>query len=294
MFESYINKLKPYFSFQNIVIAIISVPVLMSLILLLTDDSDEYAQVASASYSVVQARCAPGSRAGPAGITNGEPTRYGIDYNVRTPSNYDATIAHSLLMVYAPARANEARIEKLTKLTFEATAAGFIVAYADHPELSTTTTVQLGTIPGLIAKKWCIDENRIFLTGHSDGGAVAMALGFIAGTKPLPAAIAPSAAGIRGEDLRGRKCPEPVSVMVMHSKKDHLFPGYGAESSGWWAFCNQCSPIPKKLENGCMAYPNCAKNVKTWFCEGDKVHKQWPAINQTLIGFLSAAGRDSQ
>lgn len=294
MFESYVKKLKSYFTFQNIAIAIASIPVLMFLILFLTDDSDEYARVASTSYSIVQTRCAPGTRPGPAGVTNGESTSYGIDYNVRTPSNYDPTIAHPLLMVYAPARANEARSEKMTGLTFEATAAGFIVAYADHPNLSPTTTVQLGTIPGLIAKKWCVDENRIFLTGHSDGGTVAMALAFIGGTKPFPAAIAPSAAGIRGTDLRDRKCPDPVSVMVMHSKNDHLFPGYGEESSWWWAFCNKCSPVPKKMDNGCVAYPNCAEDVKTWFCEGNKVHKLWPAMNPTMIEFLSTAGRGSK
>lgn len=117
-------------------------------------------------------------------------------------------------MVYAPAGANRARTDKLTGLTYEATTAGFIVAYADHPELSPTTTVQLGTIPGLIAQKWCVDQKRIYLTVHSDGGTVSMALAFMAGTKHIPSAIAPSAAGINYGDLSDRSCPDPISVMI--------------------------------------------------------------------------------
>ncbi len=118
-----------------------------------------------------------------------------------------------------------------------------------------------------------------------------MALAFMAGTKHIPKAIAPSAAGIDYQDLHNRKCPEPIPVIVMHSVNDHLFPKYGLQSSGWWAACNRCEPIPKKIGNGCMAYSGCAKGVKTWYCEGDKLHAQWPGINDTLIDSLVSVGR---
>ena len=72
--------------------------------------------------------CPPGTREGPAGITDGERSAKGIAYNVRTPANYDATVAHSLLMVYAPAGINQFRNEGFTGLTKEATQAGFIDA----------------------------------------------------------------------------------------------------------------------------------------------------------------------
>jgi polyhydroxybutyrate depolymerase len=52
----------------------------------------------------------------------------------------------------------------LTGLTLKATTAVFIVAYADHPEPSPISTIELGTIPRLIAKKWCVDEQRILDT----------------------------------------------------------------------------------------------------------------------------------
>lgn len=294
MFEDYLDKLKTATPFQKNVFKILFfLPIFIMLIIFLSEDNEDYSQIGNASYGSETAspQCDAGTRRGESGVINGESTLEGIKYNIRTPLNYDPTIAHPLLMVYSPASSNRAKTEKTTALTLKATTAGFIVAYADHPALSPTSTIELGTIPGLIAKKWCIDEQRIFLTGHSDGGTSAMALAFMAGTKQIPKAIAPSAAGIDAQDLRDHKCPKPLPVMIMHSANDHLFPNYGRQSSGWWAACNQCEPIPEKISNGCMAYAGCAKGVKTWYCEGDKLHAQWPSINDTLLDFLISVGR---
>lgn len=291
MLHRQIKSLAPYINIRNLIIlGLFSLPMVLVLMVFFSNENDNLDQPGTTTYlyGPNQARCPSGSRSGEAGSINGESSTDGIKYNVRTPLNYDPTFAHPLLMVYAPSGANRARTEKLTGLTFEATTAGFIVAYADHPELSPTTTIQLGAIPGLIAKKWCIDQNRIYLTGHSDGGTVSMALAFMAGTKHIPSAIAPSAAGINYGDLRDHSCPSPISVMIMHSAKDRLFPGYGEQSSGWWAACNDCGPIPEKMANGCIAYTDCADNTKTWYCEGEKPHSKWPAINSTLIEFFTS------
>lgn len=235
--------------------------------------------------------CQPGTRPGNAGATNGETTAKDITYNVRTPNDYDPRIAYPLLMVYAPAGTSAARSEKFTDLTPYATAAGFVVAYARHRRMSIPTIIELSTIPGLVAKKWCIDEKRIYPAGHSDGGTVALALAILEQTRTLPAAIAPSAAGMRGVDLAEFSCPTPLPVMVMHSADDKLFPGFGAEVAAWWAACNKCNPTPGPLmENGCVAYPNCAGGVATWYCEGAGSHATWPPLSASIIKFFSAAG----
>ncbi len=235
--------------------------------------------------------CAPGARPGRAGITDGERTPEGIAYNVRTPSNYDPTVAHSLLMFYAPASGTAAGSERVTGLTEPATRAGFVVAYADSRRLSIPVIRELGAIPRLVGRKWCVDERRIYLTGHSDGGTVALALAILDDTKALPAGIAPSAAGLAGEDLARYACRPPLPVLAMHSAKDTHFPGYGAQSARWWAACNRCDVSnTRRLANGCIAYEGCARAGPTWYCEGTNDHAKWPGLNDTLLRFLREAG----
>jgi polyhydroxybutyrate depolymerase len=232
-------------------------------------------------------RCDPGTKPGIAGASNDEKTPAGIRYIVKTPGNYNSSIAHPLLMVYAPARTNRYESEDFVHLTQEASAAGFIVAYADHHAMNPETIEKLAGIPELIEKKWCIDHKRIFLTGHSDGGTTAMAIAFINGTKHISAAIAPSAAGIRGEDLKAYQCPNPLPVMLMHSSHDTLFPGYGNEAIQWWAACNGCEATPPvKDADGCVTYSGCKNNVVTRYCEGTGTHSKWPGNNKAIIDFF--------
>lgn len=234
-------------------------------------------------------RCDPGTKPGSAGASNEEKTPAGIRYMVKTPLNYNSRIAHPLLMVYAPGGRNRYESEEYIYLTQEATAAGFIVAYADHRAMTPETVEKLAEIPGLIEKKWCIDKKRIFLTGHSDGGTTAMGIAFINGTKHIPAAIAPSAMGIRGEDLKEYHCPNPLPVMVMHSSQDTLFPGYGKEAIQWWVACNGCDATPPvKDADGCVTYQGCRNNVATRYCEGTGTHSEWPGKNKAIIDFFKS------
>src|ERR1041384_3095158 len=234
-------------------------------------------------------RCELGAKPGNAGSSNDEQTSAGIRYMVKTPANYNSNIAHPLLMVYAPGGRNRYESEDYMYLTQAGTAAGFVVAYADHRTMTSKAIEELAEIPELIEKKWCIDKKRIFLTGHSDGGTVAMGIAFLAGTKHIPAAIAPSAVGIRGDDLKVQSCPSPLPVMVMHSSRDTHFPGYGKETVQWWAACNGCDTAgPVRDGDGCVTYVSCKKNVTTRYCEGTGTHPEWPGNNKAIIDFFRA------
>ena len=250
---------------------------------------DRGKMLGEAVYGVdsITVRCESGTKPGLAGPSNEEKTSVGIRYMVKTPVNYNSTIAHPLLMVYAPAGMSRYESETFTSLTQEATAAGFIVAYADSRRLSAKAIEELAEIPGLIERKWCIEKKRIFLTGHSDGGTVAMGIAFLKGTRHIPAAIAPSAMGIRGEDLNKESCPNPIPVMVIHNRGDSLFPGYGKETIQWWAACNGCETANPVLDaDGCFTYKNCKNNVTTRYCEGTGTHREWPGKNKTLVEFF--------
>ena len=232
-------------------------------------------------------RCEAGARAGRAGATDGKVSGDGIRYMVRTPSNYDAAFAHPLLMVYAPAGQSRWASERLTGLTTAATKAGFIVVYADHRQLNIPAIEQLGAIPDLVAKDWCIDPKRVYATGHSDGGTASLALAVIEKTKRIPAAIAPSAAGWTGKDLEEFQCREPMPVMIIHSKNDSLFPGWGVQTAAWWAGCNRCDVTKTKtVEGGCRAYQGCASGGATLYCEGTGSHREWPNLNRLILEFF--------
>jgi len=205
---------------------------------------------------------------------------------IRTPLNYEPTYPHPLLMVYAPSGIGSRMVEQFTGLTHQATALGFIVAYAESIPLNTDGIAELGRLPEKISRRWCIDRNRVYLSGHSDGGTVSMALAFMAESPLHPAAIAPSSAGISGEDLEAYACPQPVPVMVFHNKGDRLFPDFGAQTSRWWARCNHCAGEPIVDAQGCLRYQDCSSPVR--YCELSGGHLRWPRRNQTMLSFFAS------
>lgn len=103
--------------------------------------------------------------------------------------------------------------------------------YTDHRLLGISSIEKLGATPGAVAPKWCIDEKRVSVTGHSDGGTVAIALAVFEQPKQVPAVIAPSAAGWTGKDLEADHCRAPLPVMIMHNLQDTMFPGWRTQTA---------------------------------------------------------------
>jgi polyhydroxybutyrate depolymerase len=232
--------------------------------------------------------CAPGTKDGEPGSTDGLMSAAGVPYNVRVPEDYDPTVGHPLLMVCSPAGATEFDTEWFTGLTPPALEAGYIVAYADwrSPQYS-AYVADLGSIPAKIAERWCVDENRVYLTGYSDGATMTSLMVIWEQVEPRPAAIAPSAAGVSAAYLAGQTCPPPVPVMVLHSSGDTLFPGYGAQAATWWAECNGCDPEPgDPAADGCVAYTGCVEDVEVRYCEGTGAHGYWQDLNESMLQFF--------
>jgi polyhydroxybutyrate depolymerase len=252
-------------------------------------------ELGTADYAALDlpVRCGPGEKPGQAGQDNGVSTAGGIRLGVRTPRNYDAARAHPLLVVFAPAGHGRVRSEQFAGLTRDATAHGFIVAYADHRPLAPAIFDELGKVPALIAARWCVDERRIHFAGHSDGGTAAAAVAFLRTSALAPAGLMISAAGIREQDLAQYACPPPVSVMLVHSREDDLFPppAFGIGAARWWAACNQCGPRTQRSAEGCEEYSGCAGGRRTLYCETSGAHTRWPALGGAMLDFLAAARR---
>jgi polyhydroxybutyrate depolymerase len=243
-------------------------------------------ELGEADYAALAlpAQCAAASPA------NDVKTPGGLRINVRAPANYDARLAHPLLVVYPAAGQSRHASESFSGLTREATARGFIVAYPDHRPLKLKVFDLLGEVPATVAREWCVDQKRVWLAGHSDGGTAASALVFL-NKSSLPASgILVSAAGLRAEDLRAYACPVPRPVMIVHSKDDRLFPppAYGSEPAQWWAQCNRCEAKTVSVQTGCVEYSGCANGARTLFCEVSGGHSRWPGINAVMLDFAGA------
>jgi len=233
------------------------------------------------------AACAPSSRAGPPGASARLRSPEGVSYRVRAPLNYSPLHAHPLLVVYAPAQHSPAANEAFTQLTHAATARGWLVAYAGALPMSLAATKAFAQLPADIARHYCVDDKKIFATGHSDGGTLTTALAVLPGLPHPFRAIAPSAAGMTGEDLKAYPCPAPLPVRVFHNTDDTHFPGYGAAAARWWAQCNGCRATRVPEAAGCWRFEGCPAAAGVTYCERPGGHQHWPTSATELLSFFS-------
>jgi len=207
---------------------------------------------------------------------------------IRAPVNYRVE-PHPLLIVYSAAGMTAADTEHFTGLTAAATARGYVLTYVSHLGPSMAAMVEFARVPSLVAAHWCIDPQRIYLTGHSDGGTATTAVALQGKTAWPIAAIAPSAAGFNADDFKSFKCPvSPPSTMVWHGAHDSLFPGWGKEAATWWAGCAGCrTESAGASPNGCFQYTGCPSSAQVFYCETDAGHLKWPRENiPAILDFL--------
>jgi polyhydroxybutyrate depolymerase len=232
--------------------------------------------------------CAPGSRTGRAGLNDGIQTPDKLTIAVRTPSDYDPTRAYPLLVVFPPAGLSRRRSENFYDLTEEATKRGFVVAFSDSRGSSAGAMAQQAKVAETVASFFCIDGKAVSYAGHSDGGTMAEAVAAgMTGAGTAPRSIAASGAGITGGDLAAMACPATASVLIIHSRTDEKFPGYGRNAAAFWARCGKCAPMDLAAAgDGCHAYQGCAVGHRVTYCETSTPHKEWPPMNNFILDFI--------
>jgi polyhydroxybutyrate depolymerase len=127
-----------------------------------------------------------------------------------------------------------------------------------------------------LSEATCIDSQRIYVSGFSNGGGLAHRMGCDAAD--LVAAVAPVAT-----DLRTQPCNpvRPISMIEVRGMSDSLEPyeggvvgppggqylSPGAQGSlQLWADINQCEGAPMTTEEYCEGYTTCEGGVETILC----------------------------
>lgn len=230
--------------------------------------------------------CPLGMRDGGAG-RHERTSAQGVPYTVVTPRNYRAGQAHPLLLVYAPAGFGPGLSERYAGLTGGATRAGFVVGYVGSLQLSRQAVDRLGAVAKEVIAHWCIDPQRVYASGHSDGGTVATALAALPEHRGLLHGIAVSGAGWQTEDFAAAGCGAPLPVMILHGARETHFPGFGRQAAAYWSGCNGCSDagIPAPDRPGCLRFSDCA--APTVYCETDRSHWRWAGDPPAIIDFLA-------
>ncbi len=246
-------------------------------------------KVAAAGQDIgIKAACGPGSRTGHADLYDNLQTADMLTIAVRTPSDYDPTRAYPLLVVFPPAGYNRLGSENFYDLTTEATRRGFVVAYSNHLGISPPSVLQQAKVTETVASFFCVDEHSIAYLGHSDGGSMAEGIpAYVPKAAVAPHSIVASAAGMTAEDLAAMPCPSIPAVMIVHSRNDERFPGFGRGAAAYWGRCAACAPADLNAStDGCHDFTGCAKGKRVTYCETSLSHKKWPLLNSAMLDFI--------
>ena len=144
-----------------------------------------------------------------------------------------------------------------------------------------------------VSAQACVDEQRVYATGYSNGGGMAYMLACRAAD--MFAAVAPAAFDMIAETAC--EPSRPVSVFAARGTRDSIVPFEGGKSTPptryrldpitflgaegsfeKWADINHCSGTPANLGNNCKGYSNCDGDTEAVLCTATGgTHKAWEA-----------------
>ncbi len=211
-------------------------------------------------------------------------------YLLHVPETYDATKPVPLVLNFHGLLKSGSYQQDYTGMSDKADEEGFIVAYPDGIESSwnagiccpPATTLQVDDVGfardlvAALSEAYCIDADRVYATGSSNGGMLAHRLGCEAAD--VFAAIAPASAYLAVDDCDPGR---PVPVIQTQGTADPVVPYWTAKASNaFWASNNLCgATYPYYHEGGatCYAFDGCAEGATVAFCEVKGMGHTWPS-----------------
>lgn len=140
---------------------------------------------------------------------------------------------------------------------------------------------------------YCVDLQRVFVTGFSNGAYMANQLGCRRGDRIR--AVASHGGGgpyeVSGEyDDHGHlRCKgKPVASLVVHGTSDGtVSPSEGQKSLEHWTAANHCSSSARTSPPGCVAYQGCLNQVLACKIQG-LGHSLWQQAKHVTWAFFEA------
>jgi len=171
----------------------------------------------------------------------------------------------------------------------------FILVYPDALGTPTAWDMQgaedtdfFDTLLDLMSTTYCIDEARIFATGHSSGGYFTNTLACQRGD--VLRAIGPVSGG--GPFVFGTTCTGQVAAWITHGTADETVALTNGESSrDYWAEQNGCDVTQTTVPSPdypCVEYTGCDAGFPVRWCEHPGGH-DWPTfVPQGLYDFFAS------
>jgi poly(3-hydroxybutyrate) depolymerase len=211
-------------------------------------------------------------------------------YVLAVPSGYDRNRAYPLVLAFHGAGSSGAQAQQYFGVQ-QASAGQAILVYPDAITRSGTrqwgysgtgATEDLGFVDALLGQlraTLCIDDARIFATGHSSGGFFSNNLGCARGN--VLRAIAPVAGGGPFVSCDGGQ----VAAWLMAASNDTVVPPSSGQSSrDTWLRANHCGTTTQAVGPGaCVAYQGCDTGYPVHWCLEATGGHNWPSYGGTAI-----------
>jgi polyhydroxybutyrate depolymerase len=222
-------------------------------------------------------------------------------YDLFVPAGYDPAVAAPLVLNFHGLFGSPSQQAEFSQFDPTAEAHGMLVAYPEGigasfnaggccGEASSAGVDDVGFARALVADvsaKMCVDPQRVYATGMSNGGHMAHRLACEAAD--LFAASASVAGLVWVQDCTPSR---PISMIQFHGDAD-LIVGYSGvpEMMAAWAERNGCSPTSETtFEQGdmyCETWPGCDAGVEVSLCTIDGGGHCWPGNGSCIFGHSS-------
>lgn len=226
-----------------------------------------------------------GNATAPTGVTNSDIQANGKarTYVLAVPDGYDANIPLPLVFAWhglggsgAGARSYFGIEQQSAGQAIFVYPNGLVVSLGDTgwDLTSNGDDVQLfDAIVDSVEQTYCIDQARIFSTGHSFGGYFSNALG--CARAGVLNAIAPVAGG---GPFQGT-CSGAVAAWITHGSNDSVVAfSQGEGSRDHWLASNGCGTGTSQVTpTPCVAYDGCLASAALHWCPHDGGH-EWPSF----------------